>query len=87
MSPRAVTHYAPLVQDATRPVFKVLDQLSDQKLEGDVYQYVFKLAGQFVFRVILEQHLQHFTSLSTPPGVAIRLLPRLMKKTSLRPRW
>ncbi|EFY93813.1 hypothetical protein MAC_00304 [Metarhizium acridum CQMa 102] len=34
MSPRAVTHYAPLVQDATRPVFKVLDQLSDQKLEA-----------------------------------------------------
>ena len=90
LSPRAVAHYAPLIQDAARGVFRAMDQMSDGALACNVYQYMFKLAGQLVFRVMVGQDLQHFTALDTPPSLAIRLFGeylKLMKKTSLRPKW
>lgn len=90
LSPRAVEYYTPLIQDAMRPVFNVFDQLSGHNQACNVYQYMFKLAGQLVFRVMLNQDLQHFKALNTPPSVAIRLFGeylKLMKKTSLRPKW
>lgn len=90
LSPRAVAHYTPLIQAAARPVFHVLDQMSDQSLACNVYQYMFKLAGQLVFRVMVGQDLRHFEALNTPPALGIRLFGeylKLMKKTSLRPKW
>ncbi|KAF2839928.1 putative cytochrome P450 monooxygenase [Patellaria atrata CBS 101060] len=90
MSPRAMAHHAPLVQDAARSMFNILDELSDKKLAFNVYQYMFKMGGQVIWRVVVGQDLEHFKSLSTPPAVVIRLFGeylKLMKKTSLRPKW
>lgn len=90
LSPRAVAHYTPSLQDATRDIFGVFDELSDKSLACNVYQYMFKLAGQLVFRVMVGQDLQHFKALDTPPSLAIRLFGeylKLMKKNSLRPKW
>jgi cytochrome P450 len=90
MSPRAMAHHAPLVQEAARSMFNVLDELSDKALAFNVYQYMFKMGGQVIFRVIVGQDLEHFRTLNTPPTLAIRLFGeylKLMKKTSLRPRW
>ncbi|KAL8925144.1 MAG: hypothetical protein Q9208_003649 [Pyrenodesmia sp. 3 TL-2023] len=90
MSPRAMAHHAPLIQASARSIFPVLDELCHRELAFNVYQYMFKMAGQVIWRVIVGQDLEHFRALNTPPAPAIHLLGeylRLMKKTSLRPKW
>lgn len=90
MSPRAMAHHAPLIQASARSIFPVLEELSDRELAFNVYQYMFKMAGQVIWRVVVGQDLEHFKALNTPPAHAIHLLGKylaLMKKTSLRPKW
>ncbi|CAG9989127.1 unnamed protein product [Clonostachys byssicola] len=90
LSPRAIAHYGPLIQDAARGVLNVFEEMSERALACNIYQYMFKLAGQLVFRVMVGKDLQHFQELNTPPTLAIRLFGeylKLMKKTSLRPQW
>ncbi|KAL6154690.1 hypothetical protein ACJQWK_01278 [Exserohilum turcicum] len=90
LSPRAVSHHAPQIQDAARAIFPVLDQLAERDLAFNVYHYMFKLAGQVIWRVMVGQDVQHFAAIDTPPTLAIRLFGQylsLMKKMSLRPRW
>ncbi|KAL2069225.1 hypothetical protein VTL71DRAFT_15563 [Oculimacula yallundae] len=90
MSPRAVAHFMPLIQDATRSIFPAFDQVAEADLAVNVYQYMFKLASQIIWRVMLNQDLKHFESLKGPPSLPIRLFGEylsLMKKTSMKPAW
>ncbi|KAK1977272.1 putative cytochrome P450 monooxygenase [Colletotrichum cereale] len=90
LSPRAVAHHLPLVQESARSIFPVLDRLADSGSAFNVYHYMFKMAGQIVWRVVVGQDLEHFKTPSTPPAPTIRLFGEflsLMKKTSLRPKW
>lgn len=90
MSPRAVAHFMPLIQDAARSIFSAFDQLAEAELAINVYQYMFKLAAQIIWRVMLNQDLKHFESPNTPPSLPIRLFGQylsLMKKTSMQPQW
>jgi len=90
MSPRAVAHFMPLIQDATQSIFPAFDQLAEENLAINVYQYMFKLAAQIIWRVVLNQDLKHFESPKTPPSLPIRLFGQylsLMKKASLQPQW
>lgn len=90
MSPRAVAHFMPLIQDATQSVFTAFDQLAESDLAVNVYQQMFKLASQIIWRVVLNQDLKHFETPKTPPSVPIRLFGEflsLMKKSSLKPQW
>ncbi|KAI6778343.1 putative cytochrome P450 monooxygenase [Emericellopsis cladophorae] len=90
MSPRAVAHLTPLIQDAARSIFPAFDELAGADVAVNVYQYMFKLAAQIIWRVVLNQDLKHFESPRTPPSVPIRLFGQylsLMKKTSMQPQW
>ncbi|KAF2129727.1 cytochrome P450 [Dothidotthia symphoricarpi CBS 119687] len=90
LSPAAVAHHGPAIQDAARSIFPVLDELGQGGLAFNVYHYMFKLAGQLIWRVVLGQDVQHFQTLDTPPTLAIRLFGQylsLMKKSSRRPQW
>ncbi|KAM3448610.1 hypothetical protein MY3296_007643 [Beauveria thailandica] len=90
LSPRAVAHHTPLIQDAARSIFPVLDQVADSHQAFHVYQFMFKLAGQVIWRVVVNQDLRHFDSLDTKPARTIQVLGEwlhLMKKLSLRPQW
>ncbi|KAJ5190678.1 Thromboxane-A synthase [Penicillium cinerascens] len=90
MSPRAVAHFMPLIQDATQSIFTVFDELAESDLAVNVYQFMFKLAAQIIWRVVLNQDLKHFETLKTPPSLPIRLFGQylsLMKKASLQPQW
>ncbi|KAL2850353.1 putative cytochrome P450 monooxygenase [Aspergillus pseudodeflectus] len=90
MSPRAIAHFMPLIQDAAQSVFPAFDQLADADLAMNVYQYMFKLASQIIWRVMLNQDLKHFESPKTPPSFPVRLFGQylsLMKKSSMRPQW
>ncbi|KAM3563901.1 hypothetical protein MY1884_001022 [Beauveria asiatica] len=90
LSPRAVARHTPLIQDAARSIFPVLDQVAGSHQAFHVYQFMFKLAGQVIWRVVVNQDLRHFDSLDTRPARTIQVLGEwlhLMKKLSLRPRW
>ncbi|KAK4160397.1 putative cytochrome P450 E-class, group IV [Cladorrhinum sp. PSN259] len=90
LSPRAMAHHAPMIRSAARDIFPVLDELQQKDLAFNVYQYMFKMGGQVIWRVVVGQDLQHFKAINTPPALPIRLYGQflsLMKKMSLRPRW
>ncbi|ATY65337.1 cytochrome P450 [Cordyceps militaris] len=90
LSPRAVAHHTPLIQDAARSIFPVLDHVADSDQAFHVYHYMFKLAGQVIWRVVVNQDLRHFDALDTKPARTIQVLGEwlhLMKKLSLRPQW
>lgn len=90
MSPRAVAHFMPLIQDATQSIFTAFDPLAKADLAFNVYQYMFKLASQIIWRVVLNQDLKHFESPKTPPSLPVRLFGQylsLMKKASMQPQW
>ncbi|KAJ6788511.1 hypothetical protein PWT90_01625 [Aphanocladium album] len=90
LSPRAVAHFLPLIQDATQSVFTAFDELAESDLAINVYQYMFKLASQIIFRVVMNQDLKHFEKPNTPPSLPIRIFGQylsLMKKSSMQPQW
>ncbi|OJD32060.1 cytochrome p450 [Diplodia corticola] len=90
LSPRAVAHHTPLVQQAARSIFPVLDELDRADRAFNVYQYMFKMGGQVIWRVVVGQDVAHFAAVDSPPTPAIRLFGEylgLMKKMSLRPSW
>ncbi|CAI6340149.1 unnamed protein product [Periconia digitata] len=90
LSPRAVAHYMPLIQDAIEDSFSVFDQLASSDRAINVYQYMFKLASSLIWRVVFNQDLKHFESPSTPPSAPIRYFDgylSLSKKSSMQPTW
>ncbi|KAI0448685.1 putative cytochrome P450 monooxygenase [Xylaria acuta] len=90
MSPRAVAHFMPLIQEAAQSIFTAFDELAESDLAINVYQSMVKLASQIIWRVVLDQDLKHFETPNTPPSLSIRLFGQylsLMKKASLRPQW
>ncbi|KAL8704363.1 MAG: hypothetical protein Q9201_002465 [Fulgogasparrea decipioides] len=90
MSPRAVAHFMPLIQDAAQSIFTAFDELAGSDRAVNVYQNMFKLASQLIWRVVLNQDLKHFATPKTPPSLPIRLLGQylsLMKKSSMQPQW
>lgn len=90
MSPVAVRRYTANMRQAIEESFSVFDELDRQGKAFHVYQYMFKLAGQIIYRIILGLDVGHFETVDTPPHEIIRLLGEymsLMKKTSLSPQW
>jgi cytochrome P450 len=90
MSPKAVRHYTPLMQGAVAASLDVFDQLDERNLAFNCYQYMFKLAGQIVYKLVLGLELEHFKSIDSPPTEIILLLGEyliLMKQLSLKPAW
>ncbi|XWW98482.1 hypothetical protein V2A60_006482 [Cordyceps javanica] len=90
MTPNAVRQYTGNMQQAIQESFSVFDELDRQGRAFHVYQYMFKLAGQIIYRIVLGLDVGHFKDIDTPAHEIIRLLGEymsLMKKTSLSPRW
>lgn len=90
MSPKAVRRYTPIVQKAVEQSFRVFDELDEQGRAFHTYQYMFKMAGQVIYQVVLGLDVGHFKTIDTPPHEIIHLLGEymiLMKQTSLSPQW
>jgi cytochrome P450 len=90
LSPRAIAHYTPHMQDSCRSIFPILDQLAEKELAFNVYHYTFKLASEIIWRMVVGGSLGHFEAINTPPALPIRLFGQylsLMKKISLKPKW
>jgi len=90
LSPRAVTHYVPLMQDAIEASFPVFDELASSNLAINVYHYTLKLASAIIWRVVFNQDLKHFECTTTPLAAPIRYFGgflSLAKRKSLQPKW
>ncbi|KAI1171811.1 cytochrome P450 [Nemania sp. FL0916] len=90
MSPKAVRRYVPCMQTATEQCYGVFDELDRLGKAFNAYHYMFKMAGQVIYRVVLGLDVKHFQSIDTKPHEIIHLLGEymhLMKKTSLSPQW
>ncbi|KAF1829906.1 cytochrome P450 82A2 [Decorospora gaudefroyi] len=90
LSPQAIDHYTPLILGCVEASFKVFDELEANGEIFNVYQYMFKLAGQVIYRVVLGLDLGHFDTVDKPPHEIIRSLGRyleLMKRVQLRGSW
>lgn len=90
MAPRAVRQYVPAMQKAVEESFRVFDEFDRRQQAFNTYQYMFKIGGQIVYKVVLGLEVGHFESPDTPPHEIIRLMAEylsLMKQTSLSPSW
>ncbi|PGH18236.1 hypothetical protein AJ79_00575 [Helicocarpus griseus UAMH5409] len=90
MSPKAVRHYTPLMQDSVRDSFSVFDALDEQDKSFNAYQYMVKLASQTIGKFSLNMDLGHFKTVDSPlhPVVTdIANLLSLNKKITARGEW
>ncbi|KFZ25394.1 hypothetical protein V502_00130 [Pseudogymnoascus sp. VKM F-4520 (FW-2644)] len=90
MSPKAVRHYTPLMQQCVRDSFSVFDAMDEQDRSFNVYQYMIKLASQTIGKFSLNMDLGHFSSVDAPlhPIVTdIANLLSLNKKVTARGEW
>ncbi|KAK5957879.1 hypothetical protein OHC33_001068 [Knufia fluminis] len=79
MSPKAVKHYTPIMQETVNKAFPVFDQLDKAGLAFNVYQYMVKLSGQTLCRFVLGIDAHHFDSVSSGLHPIMILLTRILE--------
>lgn len=90
MSPKAIRHYTPLMQDSVKDSFKVFDKLDEEDEAWNVYQYMLKLASQTVFKFALGYDAHHFDSPDSRLSELVVLIAQslsLNKKVTSRGSW
>lgn len=90
MSPKAVRHYTPLMQDTVRTSFPVFDALDERGESWNAYQYMLKLASQTIGKFALDLDLGQFETPESPlhPIVTnIASLLHLNKAITARGEW
>lgn len=66
MSPKAVRHYTPLMQNTARESFQVFDELDRRGESWNVYHYMLKLASQTIGKFALGLDFHQFSSPEAP---------------------
>ncbi|CAG7917860.1 unnamed protein product [Penicillium olsonii] len=90
LGPKAVRHYAPMMQKTVEDSFEVFDALDEQGEAWNVYQYMLKLGSQAVGKLTLGLDFQHFSSPDTPLHEMVHLIAELLslnKKVSSKGDW
>ncbi|GIJ87145.1 hypothetical protein Asppvi_006049 [Aspergillus pseudoviridinutans] len=67
LGPKAVRHYAPMMQETIEDAFNVFDALDEKEEAWNVYQYMLKLGSQAVGKLVLGIDFKHFSSIDAPP--------------------
>ncbi|KAF4218840.1 hypothetical protein CNMCM6805_004623 [Aspergillus fumigatiaffinis] len=78
MTPRAVRHYAPLLQRSVEKAFMVLDTFDENGEALNVYHLAAKLASQVICQLVLCVDLHHFDAVDSPMHRIIVLLQRYL---------
>ncbi|CBF82299.1 hypothetical protein AN9218.2 [Aspergillus nidulans FGSC A4] len=78
MTPRAVRHYTPLLQQSVDTVFNVLDKFDNNGQAFNVYHLTAKLASQVICQLVLGVDLHHFDAVDSPVHPIIVLLQRYL---------
>ncbi|RMD42202.1 hypothetical protein DV735_g2933, partial [Chaetothyriales sp. CBS 134920] len=79
MSPQAVRHYAPLMQESVQSSFPVFDALDQAGLAVNVYQFMVKLSGQLLCKFVLGHDPHHFDAPSSPLHPIMLILGQLLE--------
>ncbi|CAG7985964.1 unnamed protein product [Penicillium salamii] len=90
LGPKAVRHYAPMMQKTVEDSFEVFDALDEQGEAWNVYQYMLKLGSQAVGKLTLGLDFQHFESADAPLHEMVHLIAELLslnKKVSSKGDW
>ena len=90
LGPKAVRHYAPMMQKTVEDAFKVFDALDEQDEAWNVYQYMLKLGSQAVGKLTLGLDFGHFTATDSPLHETVHLIAELLslnKKVTSRGDW
>lgn len=90
MGPKAVRHYAPLMQETVRRSFAVFDTFSEIKQSWNVYQYMIKVASETVGHVILGEEFGHLVDVDAPFHPIVKSILNMFalnKKVASRGSW
>ncbi|RFU24445.1 hypothetical protein B7463_g11896, partial [Scytalidium lignicola] len=90
LGPKAVRHYAPMMQKTVEDAFKVFDEFDENDEAFNVYQYMLKLGSQAVGKLTLGLDFQHFTSPDAPLHEMVHLIAELLslnKKVTSKGDW
>lgn len=90
LGPRAVRHYAPIMNQCCEESFPVLDELERRGEALNVYQFMLKLASGTVAKLMLGRDLNHFASVDAPLDkfvLAIAEILAINKKIASRGAW
>ncbi|KAJ5339874.1 hypothetical protein N7452_006602 [Penicillium brevicompactum] len=90
LGPKAVRHYAPMMQKTVEDSFEVFDALDKQGEAWNVYQYMLKLGSQAVGKLTLGMDFEHFVSSDAQLHEIVHLIAELLslnKKVSSKGDW
>ncbi|KAF2090166.1 cytochrome P450 [Saccharata proteae CBS 121410] len=90
LSPKAVRHYTPLMQQTVRESFKTFDAMDDAAESWNVYQFMLKLASQTIGKFTLGMDFAQFEGPESPlhPVVtSIATMLSLNKRVAARAEW
>lgn len=90
LSPKAVRHYTPQMQNTAEQAFKVFDEFDQKEEAWNVYQYMFKVGSTAIGKLALGMDLHHFNSVDAPLHDIVRLVGEsleLNKKVSTMGDW
>ncbi|CAI7622662.1 unnamed protein product [Penicillium bialowiezense] len=90
LGPKAVRHYAPMMQKTVEDSFEVFDALDEQGEAWNVYQYMLKLGSQAVGKLTLGMDFQHFGSSDAQLHEIVHLTAELLslnKKVASKGDW
>ncbi|KAH6611626.1 cytochrome P450 [Trichoderma cornu-damae] len=90
LGPKAVRHYAPVMQKTVEDAFNVFDALDEQGEAWNVYQYMLKLGSQAVGKLTLGLDFNHFSSPDAPVHEMVHLIAEVLslnKKVTSKGNW
>ncbi|TVY82115.1 Cytochrome P450 4F5 [Lachnellula suecica] len=90
LSPKAVRHYTPQMQNTAEQAFKVFDEFDKEGEAWNVYQYMFKMGSTAIGKLALNMDLHHFDSINAPLHDLVRTVGEnleLNKKVSTMGDW
>ncbi|KAF2720981.1 cytochrome P450 [Polychaeton citri CBS 116435] len=90
LGPKAVRHYAPVMNKCVTDSFPVFDELDDRGEAWNVYQYMLKLSSGTVGKIMLGKDFGHFDSVDAPLSkipLAVAELLAINKKLSTHGEW
>jgi cytochrome P450 len=90
LSPKAVRHYTPQMQNTAEQSFKVFDEFDQKEEAWNVYQYMFKMGSTAIGKLALGMDLHHFDSINAPLHDLVRTVGEnleLNKKVSTMGDW
>jgi hypothetical protein len=90
LGPKAVRHYAPIMQQAVEETFNVFDELDKRDEAWNAWPYMLKLSATIIGRLVLGMDFQHFSAVDTPMHEVPKLIAyslELNKKISSKGQW